>query len=296
MDTVIEVLNAGGAREIGMLVGKGTDFFNRNQNLPTGFQRWTTGRPTSRIFHEMAWIFNGDNEDEVHAHFQATIATDRESKNQQFLFGLLSEEELAKVEAGVSMRRYDYLEDIADTPNGPKMRLRGGETLRIPKGSLIVNCTGNLFRTSEAPKAQPSLSTHGTILSINLRDSLHFLTSVAGFFMPHLHYRGLLKDQGFYTIDMEGLFRRDRVAWVAATNTQAYLTQALAVRTLPLSLLDRCGLDFDRWFPLPRRMSALLKMKTGAAKDIPHCQRVLNRVGARFGVHAGPLTPGDRSG
>ena len=62
MDTVIEVLNAGGAREIGMLVGKGTDFFNRNQNLPTGFQRWTTGRPTSRIFHEMAWIFNGDNE------------------------------------------------------------------------------------------------------------------------------------------------------------------------------------------------------------------------------------------
>ena len=96
-----------------------------------------------------------------------------------------------------------------------------------------------------------SLSTHGTILSINLRDSLHFLTSVAGFFLPHLHYRGLLKDQGFYTIDMEGLFRRDRVAWVAAANAQAYLTQALAVRTLPLSLLDRCGLDFDRWFPLP---------------------------------------------
>ena len=154
MDTVIEVLNSGGAREIGMLVGKGTDFYNRTQNLPTGFQRWTTGRPTSRIFHEMAWIFNGDNEDEVRAHFQATFATDRHSKNRHFFFGVLSEEELARVQAGLSKRRYDYLEDIAETPDGPKMTLRGGETLRIPDGSVIVNCTGNLFRTGEAPKAR----------------------------------------------------------------------------------------------------------------------------------------------
>jgi hypothetical protein len=128
-----------------------------------------------------------------------------------------------------------------------------------------------------------------------VRDGLHFLTSVCGFFVPHLHYRGLLTDHGFYTIDLEALFRKDRSAWIAATSAQAYLTQALAVKYLPLSLLDRCGVDLDRWYPFPRRMAALIRMKSSAAKDIAHCQKVLDRVAARFDVRCGPLKPENRS-
>jgi len=296
MDTAIEVLSRSPERTIGMLVGKGTGFFNRNQNLPRGASRWTKGTPVSRVFHDISMHFNGDNEAETAAYFNATYATEAGVDNRDFLYGLLSEEELQRIEAGVAWRKYDYLEDVTDTPDGPLMTLRSGETLSIPAGSIIVGCTGNLFRDHGLNDPKPCLSTHGTILSITTRDSVHFLTSVSGFFLPHLHYRGVLKDKGFYTIDLEALFRKNRQAWVGATSAQAYLTQTLAVQNLPLMLLDRCGLDFDRWFPFPRRMSALIKMKSGASRDIERCQRVLDRVGERFGVHCGPLTPGERNG
>ncbi len=296
MDTAIEVLNQNPDREIGILVGKGTNFFNRTTNLPVGAQRWTKGQPTSRVFHELSEIFDGDNEAETVAHLFSKFGTEPTVDNYQFVYGLLSEEELKRIKSGIAWRKYDYLEDVLDTPDGPVMKLRSGETLAMPKGSIIVACTGTLFRDHGLAEPQPCLSTHGTILSINVRDGAHFLTSVSGFFLPHLHYRGVLKDRGFYTIDLESLFRKDRHVWVAATSTQAYLTQTLAVQNLPLSLLDRCGLDFDRWFPFPRRMSALIKMKTGASRDIPHCHKALDRVAERFGVYCGPLTPRDRNG
>jgi len=296
MDTITEVLNRDPGRQITLLAGKGTDFLNRTDYLPVGIKRWISGRPLSRIFHEQATLFNGDNEAEVLAHFRTKYATQRGSRNQQLFYGLLSEDELGRIEAEVTDCRYDYLEDVVDTAEGPMMTFRGGEAAKVPEGSIVVNCTGNIFRSDDLAPARPCVSTHGTILSINVRDSIHFLSSVSGFFLPHLHYRGLLEDQGFYTIDLEALFRKDRTAWIAATATQAYLTQALTVKTLPLMLLDRCGLDLDRWYPFPRRMAALVQMKTGTARDVAHCQKVLGRVAERFGVSCGPLRGQDRSG
>jgi len=294
MDTIIEVVDRDPARSVSAVVGSGTDFFDRDENLPIGVERWKRGRPLSRIFQEQAMLFDGDNEDVVAAHFRANYATERNSSNKQFLYGVLSRAELAKVRSGLETCLIDYLEDISDTADGPLMSLRSGETLAVPEGSIIVNCTGMLFRSDNLLPPKPCLSTHGTILSVNTRDALHFLSSVGGFFLPHLHYRGLMKDQGFYTIDLDALFRKSRIAWVAATATQAYLTQALAVKTLPLMLLDRCGLDLDRWYPFPRRMAAVVKMKTGATREIPHCQKVLDRVAQRFDVHCGPLAASDR--
>jgi len=296
MDTIIEVLNRDPGRQISLLAGNGTDFFNRTEYLPVGLQGWSRGRPLSRIFHEQATLFDGDNEAEVAAHFSANYATQRRSSNQQFFYGLLSEEELRRIEAGLTDCRYDYLEDVVDTSEGPAMTLRSGAAVRIPEGSVVVNCTGNIFRSGDKASAKPCVSTNGTILSINMRESIHFLSSVGGFFLPHLHYRGLLKDQGFYTIDLEALFRKDRTVWTAATSAQAYLTQSLVVKTLPLTLLDRCGLDLDRWYPFPRRIAALVKLKTGVSRDIPHCQKVLDRVAERFDVNCGPLVARDRSG
>lgn len=294
MDTAIEVLTQSPERTVGMLVGKGTDFFNRNKNLPIGAGRWTTGTPASRIFYDVAMHFNGDNEAKTASYFNAMYATEPGVDNKSFLYGLLSEEELRRIETGVAWRKYDYLKDVTDTPDGPLMTLRSGDTLSIPTGSIIVACTGTLFRDHGLNTPKPCLSTHGTILSITTRDAVHFLSSVGGFFLPHLHYRGVLKDKGFYTIDIEDLFRKDKQAWAAATSAQAYLTQALAVQNLPLMLLDRCGLDLDRWYPFPRRMLALIKMKAGASKDIAHCHLVLDRVRDRFDVQCGPLTPGAR--
>ena len=128
------------------------------------------------------------------------------------------------------------------------------------------------------------------ILSITPRESFHFLTSVAGFFLPHLVARDALRGPGFYTLDNEALFRRNRNAWVVATAAQAYLNQVTLLQTLPMTLLDRCGLDFDRWYPFPRRVLGLMQMKAQAQADIARCRRVLDRVADRFGIACGPLT------
>jgi hypothetical protein len=295
MDTAIEVIGQNPARPVSMLVGQGTKFFNRTRHLPTGAGRWTGGTLGSRLFRDVAMRFDGENEADVAAYFDATYATEPDAGHTGFAYGLLSEEELARIKDGTQWRKHDYLEDVTDTPDGPLMTLRSGEAFTVPEGSIIVACTGTIFRGLNGAVPKPCLSTHGKILTITTRDAMHFLTSVSGYFLPHLHYRGLLKDGGFYTIDLEALFQANRQAFVAATSAQAYLTQALAVKHLPLTVLDRCGLDLDRWFPFPRRMAALIRLKASMTPDVIHCRKVLDRVGARFGVQCGPLTPGDRS-
>ncbi|MFN9281434.1 MAG: hypothetical protein ACK6DW_17140 [Betaproteobacteria bacterium] len=50
------------------------------------------------------------------------------------------------------------------------------------------------------------------------------------------------------------------------------MNQVIAVQTLPMTLLDRCGLDLDRWYTLPRRLRGLLQMKSSAERDIAHCR------------------------
>lgn len=289
MDTILAVLEEDSRRSVTLLNGRGTNFFNRTEYLPQGFDKWTKGAPLSRVFYDIAMRYDGTNEDQVSLYFRDTYATDPKTPNEQFLYGLQSKEELTRIEKGLAETRGDYLTDVVDGARGPVMMLRSGAEVPVKPGSIFVNCTGNIFRTPEPVPLQPCLSPHGTILSVSPRDAMHFLTSVSGFFLPHLHYRGKLRTSGMYMLDNDLLFRKNRNAWIAATSTQAYLNQTLCVKHLPLMLLDKCALDFDRWYPLPRRMLALMKMKAGTARDVPACQKTLDTVARRFGVHCAPI-------
>ena len=289
MDTVLATLNESPGREVTLIKGRGTSFLNRGRFLPQGFGRWTRGKPVSRIFHDMATTFDGTNEDETVDHFRRSYATDPGTANGLFLYGILSVEEHARITGGVSRCLADYLADVRDTDAAPRMEMRSGDTHPVPAGSIFVNCTGSFFRDADLERTLPCLSEHHTVMSLNTRDAMHMLSSVCGFFMTHMLYRGALPATPIYMLDHEDLFRKNRNAWVGATSAQAYMNQTLAVQTLPLRLLDACGLDFDRWYPLPRRMLALLKMKTGAARDLAHCRKVLDRVAERFDVHCAPI-------
>ncbi len=289
MDTVLAALAAGGGRQVSLVLGRGTNFLNRTKYLPTGLGRWTSGELVSRLFRDLALSFDGDNDAEVIDRFRRNHATDTTTENGVFLFGLQSESELAQIKAGVAEMHADYLDDVVDTDDGPQMVLRSGARQPLAPGAIIVNCTGSFFRAETLAEPMPLLSAGDTVLGINARHGFHFLTSVAAFFATHLLYRGQLRGQGFYTLDHEALFRADRNAWVGATAAQAYMNQVIAVQTLPMMLLDRCGLDLDRWYPLPRRMAGLWKMKASATADIAHCRAVLDRVAERFDIAAAPL-------
>ena len=289
MDTALATLAENPARNVTLFQGRGTIFLNRDKYLPTGLKRWTSGELFSRVFRQMALEFDGNNEDAFLAAFRTAHSTDPTSNNGVYLYGLQSEEELAKIKSGVTEILSDYLEDVIDTSAGPQMTTRSGVTKQTAKGTIFVNCTGSFFRDETLSEAVPVLSKGGCILSVNARSTFYFLPSVSGFFLTHLWFRNQLRGQGFYTLDAEGLFQKDRIAWVGASAAHAYMNQVIAVQTLPMMLLDRCSLDFDRWYPLPRRMLGLMRLKSSAAKDIAHCRKVLERVAQRFDVECAPL-------
>lgn len=289
MDTILATLSDNPARKVSLINGRGTNFLNRTKYIPTGRKRWTGGKLVSQVFRDLALNFDGDNEDHTIEHVRRHYATDPANRNGVFLYGLQSEEEHARITAGLRETMPGYLADVIDSPDGPVLTLRDGHMQAVEPESIFVNCTGSFFRTSEMTDALPCLSPQGTVVAINARDGFHFLTSVAGFFLVHLLYRGEIRDKGFYTLDLEALFRQNRNAWVGAVAAQAYMNQVIAVQTLPLMLLDRCGLDLDRWYPFPRRMAGLIRMKCTAKDDIAHCRAVLDRVADRFGIRCGPL-------
>jgi len=233
--------------------------------------------------------FGGDNEEDTIQHFRAQHATEPESTHGVFLDRLQSEEESARVKQGLAKAHHDNLADVADTASGVTVTFRSGATQTVEAGTIFVNCTGSFFRGGDLEERQPVVSPNGAVLRIVVRDGFHFLTSVSGFFATHLLYRDALRGRGFYTLDHEGLFRENRNAWIGASAAQAYMNQVIAVQTLPMTLLDRCGLDLDRWYPLPRRLGGLLQMKSSAERDIAHCRKVLDRVAERFEVHCRPV-------
>ena len=289
MDTILEAWAQDPAREVTLLAGQGTNFMNRTRYAPTGLKRWTSGAPFSGLLRDIARSFDGDNEAAMIDHFRRTHATDPDTPNAGFLFGFQSEEEQARIAAGLSEMLSDYLTDVIDTPDGPVMQLRSGTARPVAPGSIFVNCTGSYFRTGALVEPRPALSPHGTVLNITPRDGFHYHTGVAGFFTTHLLYRGQLRGLGLYTIDYEALFRKNKAAFVGAAAAQAYMFHVTMVQSLPLSLLDTCLLDLDRWYPLPRRLFWFFRLKAKAKADLAHCRKVLDRVAERFEIPCKPL-------
>jgi hypothetical protein len=288
MDTILAAADDP-SRAVHLVNGSGTNFISRDVVLPGGLRRWISGRPVSMMFRDLATTFDGDNENALIDHVRATYSTAPDVDNRTFLYGLQSMSERARIDAATDVI-HGYFEDVEDGPDGPVLRLRDGAALPVPKGAVFVNCTGSFFRFETMTPMHPLISPGGAVLSVNIRNAFHFLSSVAGFFTPHLFFRGLLRDNGFYALDHEVLFRANRNAWVGASAAQAYLNQVRAMQVLPISVLDRCGLDMDRWFPLPRRLLAMHRMKSGAARDLPHCKAVLDRVADRFDVLCREIT------
>lgn len=289
MDTVVETLNENPRRMVYMADGPGTNFLNRNRSFPTGLRRWFSGQLVSSILRDVSLQFDGSNGANIVSYFRQKYSIDPAGRNTVYVFGLLSEEEQARIVRGLAQTYNDYLVDIDDAPDGLVMRLRSGATVKVERGSIVVNCTGSIFPQVSNTQWQPCLSPHDTVLRIGVRDSYSFLPSFSGFFMPHLLYRGVLRGNGFYTIDHEALYRTDKPTWYGAAASQAYLNRGLALKHLPMDVLKQCGIDFDRWYPISRQIYAMLRRKGGMSADLAHCRKSLERLAGRYDLHCAPV-------
>lgn len=289
MDTILAIQAENPNRPVTLINGSGTYFWNRTRFFPTGLRRWFGGALPAKIFQDCALFYDGHNEDALRARFIAKYATNKDPRARNFFYGILSEDEDNRIEAGLKDKIWDYLADVRDGPDGPVIQLRSGAEMSVPAGSIFVNCTGSLLRDTPAGATMPCLSANDVILSIHTRETIHFLTSYASFVLSHLFFAGKLRGAGLYFLDLDALYAADKQAMVAVTFVQSYHNILVGFNSLPPAMLRHFGVDFNLWYPLPRRILALLRIRKTAQADVAQCRGVLDVVSARMGLGPGGL-------
>lgn len=287
MDTAHAMLARFPGRQVTLVVGKGTVFMNRNKAFPRGWKRWWSGDTTLSTFVDLALRFDGDNEAAVFDYFKRRYSVSLDGSFGQYVLGLLSEEENAFIASGVDEVIKDYFADIVDIDGRPTMLFRSGARRVLEPGSWIVNCTGYVMR--EAHDYEPYLSARGTVVSIQPTSGIHILTTFAAYFLVHLFYAGKLEQLPLYEIDHQALNQCNKVAMPFACMTQILLNVLLIIDAVPINVMNDCWLDFDRWYPWPRRLMGAIGLKRNSARYLDHCRRTLDRLRKRYPIRCGVL-------
>lgn len=287
MDCAQQVITTQPGRSVSMIAGRGTAFFDRDHVAPSGLRRWWKGKLSLATFRDVAMRFDGSNYDETFAYFRRAYGLSLNGSAEHCFFGYLSKSECEMVQNGIDEKIDEYLADVIDTPGGPTLLYRSGETRPVAEGSVIVNCTGSLLR-GEARSIE-RVSRGGTLLNICSHGSLHFLSSVSAYFLTHLFFSERRANAPVYAIDANALFAINRRAWFVASITQAVLNPLLLLNALPMRTFDRCGLNTDRLFPLPRIIATLAEVQYNGSKYIDHCRQSLDSIASSYGVRCGEI-------
>lgn len=290
MDVVLMLGRECPGREVNMLTGSGTFFSRRETFFPSGPRRWFGGTRINSMLRDVSLRFDGTNESEVAAWFAATYGISPSPDATHFFTAYLSQEECASI--GTTLRRTEsgHLEDVVDTSDGPALVLRDGRSVAIQQGTWIVNCTGYLVRGRHTDERFASDT--GNVVSIQLRSSMMGpFTPFAGYYLTHLMFRGKLHDARLYELDVEALAEQSRSVVIWASIVLAVYNLGRIARTLPPGVMMNCGLDFDRWYPMPRRLAGAAAFLASQPHDAKQLRRTLESVGERFSVRVGVVEP-----
>jgi len=287
MDTVHALVTGSPGREVNLVAGGGTFFLSRDRGFPTGVRRWWTGTPLTMISYQTARRFDGTNEDEVAAWFMDALGTKVTPRADNFVMGILSEAESRTIAGGLKQVVMDYLVDVVDHDGKPELVLRNGARRAAVPGSWVVNCTGYLFQ-DDAPY-EPFASPDGATLSLQGRSVPLPLTSFMAYYLTHLMFLGKLTELPLYEVDLVALSRKSRTAMAFTILTLAQYNLGLIADAVPRRVFTECGLDFDRWYPLPRRIAANVRFLATNHRDRERHRRTLDTVRERFDVRCGPL-------
>lgn len=287
MDTVNAIVAANPDREVGLVTGSGTFFIRREAVYVEGWRRWLAGIRPNLLFTELARKYDGTNADEAIEWFRTNAGVSPLGTAPHHIFGALSSEEAERVRAGVSETVRDRLEDVVDEDGVPVMVLQSGERKPIQPGSWVVNCTGHFPARDD--EAEPYLSVGGRRLSINSTSVTLGFSTVSAYYLTHLLYLDLLSEIPLYALDLNDLLRTNRDAFAPLVSTLILYNLGLILDRAPRSVFQQCGLDFDRWYPWPRRFAGQLKLVASHKRDRPRQRQALDAFRERTGVRCGPL-------
>jgi Pyridine nucleotide-disulphide oxidoreductase len=294
MDTAHALITEYPDREVNLVAGSGTYFASRDRCLPAGARRWWGGALFSSFGGETARRFDGTNETEVANWFRTNYGTWLTPETGNFLLGVLSESENRTIAAGLNDVIMDHLVDAVDRNGTTDLVFRSGATKTIQPGSWIVNCTGYFKPRVDRPY-EPYVSGSGAVVSIHPRSTTMHLTSFSAYFLTHLLFLGMVADVPLYELDAEDLRAKARAAFPYTLFALVQYNLSLISDSVPAKVFGECGLDLDRWYPLPRRMVGLARFKLTHRRAREHARHTLDTVRERFDVRCGPRAHGARS-
>ncbi len=289
MDTAHALITAYPGREVNLVAGRGTFFSSRDNLLPTGARRWWTGTPLGTVAAQMGRRYDGTNELQVQDWFRATYGTFLTPHADNFVLGVLSEAENRAISAGLNDLVMDYFEDVVDRNGKTELVFRSGATKAIQPGSWVVNCTGYVRLTGEYPY-EPYVSPSGAVVSINMRSAVLHLPGFMGYFLGHLLFLDKLRGIPLYELDWQQLRHKSPVAFPYVLFALVQHNISLIYDSVPSHVFKENGLDFEKWYPLPRRLPGLARFVLTHRQERERQRRVLDTVRERFDIRCGPLS------
>lgn len=288
IDTAHRIITGLPGHDVHLLAGPGTLFTRRDTIYPTGLRRWFGGTPTNRMVREVSDRFDGTNEHEVRDWFAATYGVSPVPGARDFFGANLSEAENRVVTDGLRTVEQAYFADAVDHGDDVGIVDREGHVRRTPPGSWIINCTGSLLRADHP--YEPYASASGNVMSLQMRSSTFGgFSSLAGYFMTHLMFRGKLTEVPLYELDLVELHRKAAPTVIYASMSLSMHNLSLLLDALPKRVLMECGLDYNLWYPIPRQVVGVVSLLRRHHRTRPHDRRTLDTIATRFGVRSGPL-------
>ncbi|MFC8384950.1 hypothetical protein [Nocardia sp. NPDC057272] len=89
----------------------------------------------------------------------------------------------------------------------------------------------------------------------------------------------------------DGTNETDVATWLRTTygTWLAVHNLSLVLDSIPNKVFLDCGIDLDRWYPLPRRMIETTRFMLTHRRGREHLRQTLDTVRTRFDVRCGPL-------
>lgn len=267
MDCARHLIQNRGARrrEINVIAGSGMWFMVRDNIYPSGARRFVRGTVNADLFLTVAKLFDGQNEAEIMEHLRRRGCTHTVwGVAGNCRIGLMSLAEKAELRAGVDHVFHGHLVDV----DGTRMTMRQGDVLQehnVPAGSYFINCTTHL----RGGPHQPVLRDSGLVCAPQFALGL---TGMSAYFLTHLWFRDQLSAIAplLYRFDVDV---KPKLRFTPHLGLMIMANMLMVSPRLPPSIAGKYEGDFNRWYPLYRRVPMLARLSANRGMLLDKAER-----------------------
>ncbi len=129
------------------------------------------------------------------------------------------------------------------------------------------------------------------MVSIQPRSSTLHLPAFQAYFLAHLLFLDKIRDVPLYELDQTALRQKSSQVFPYTLFTLVQHNLSLIYDNVPSYVFRENNLDFDTWYPLPRRLPGTARFMLTHRRARERSRRALDIVRDRFDVRCGPLPP-----